>query len=381
MRHANSANDCDVIVIGAGIAGAGVAANLAARSRVILLERESQPGFHSTGRSAALFSEIYGNSHIRALSRASREFFLQPPAGFAQTDMLHDRGTLFLVTEPQEQQPLLDAMLREPDVARSTEILDVRDALAKCSILDGGKISGGLYEPDSKDIEVHELHHGFLRMLRSHGGKVCNSAGVDAIEFIAGRWNVLAGEQCFSAPVIVNAAGAWADPVAALAGLKAIGLSPKLRSAALVPVPADVNIAHFPLVIDFAEQFYFKPDAGQLLISPADETPSAPCDAQPDEMDIAIAIDRIEQVTTLNINRVSHRWAGLRTFAVDKSPVVGWDPRAAGFFWLAGQGGYGIQTAPALSQLAAALILNEAVPGRLIDHGVDAAALDPKRLL
>lgn len=380
MSNANSAHSCDVIVIGAGIAGAGVAANLARRSRVILLERESQPGFHSTGRSAALFSEIYGNFQIRALSRASREFFLHPPAGFAQTDMLHNRGSLFLVSEP-EHQPLLDAMLREPDVARSTEILDVRGALEKCSILDAGKISGGLYEPDSKDIEVHELHHGFLRMFRSHGGKVFNSAGVDAIEFADGRWNVLAGEQRFAAPVIVNAAGAWADQVAALAGLQAIGLSPKLRSAALVPVPADLNIATFPMVIDLAERFYFKPDAGQLLISPADETSTAPCDAQPDEMAIAVAIDRIEQVTTLNINRVSHRWAGLRTFAVDKSPVVGWDPRAAGFFWLAGQGGYGIQTAPALSQLAAALVLKEAVPGKLLDHGVDAAALDPKRLL
>jgi D-arginine dehydrogenase len=346
---------------------------------VILLERESQPGFHSTGRSAALFSEIYGNSHVRALSRASREFFLHPPAGFAQADMLRNRGTLFLAS--QEQQPLLDALLREADVARATQVLDVPAALSKCSILDAGKIIGGVFEPDASDIEVHELHHGFLRMFRSHGGRIFNSSSVDAIEYGDGRWQVRAGERRFAAPLLVNAAGAWADEVATLAGLQALGLTPKLRTAALVPVPADVNIAAFPLVIDLAEQFYFKPDAGHLLISPADETPTAPCDAQPDDLDIAIAIDRIEKVTTLSINKVSHRWAGLRTFAPDKSPVAGWDPRAAGFFWLAGQGGYGIQTAPALAELAAALVLKDVVPGRLIDHGVDATALDPKRLL
>jgi D-arginine dehydrogenase len=374
-----SFHSCDVLVIGAGIAGAGVAASLVGRARVILLERESQPGYHSTGRSAALFSEIYGNAYVRALSRASREFFLRPPPGFAQADLLKRRGTLFLATH--EQRELIDRMLLDPNVAKLTQRIDTRAALEQCSILDENKVAGGLFEPVSSDIEVHELQQGYLRMFRGQGGKLFNSTGVDTIDYVAGRWKVTAGEQRFEASYIVNAAGAWADQIAATAGLPPLGLTPKLRTAALVPAPAGVAIASFPAVIDIAEQFYFKPDAGHLLVSPADETPTEPCDAQPDELGVAIAIDRIEQVTTLQINKVSHRWAGLRTFAKDKTPVVGWDSRTRGFFWLAGQGGYGIQTAPALSELAAAMILGDPVPQRIAECGVNANDLSPGRLL
>lgn len=369
---------CDVIVIGAGIAGAGVAAHLAEHARVVLLERESQPGYHSTGRSAALFSEIYGNEHVRALSRASRDFFYSPPREFTEIELVKPRGTLFLATH--EQEPLIEKMLREPGVAQLTEFIDTQAACEKCSILDAGKIAGGLFEEAAQDIEVHELHHGYLRKFRARGGIQFSSTGVDALEYANGGWNVAAGKLRFAAPYIVNAAGAWADQVAALAGLAPLGLTPKLRTAALVPVPATIGVAKFPLVIDIAEQFYFKPDAGDLLVSPADETPVPPSDVQPDELDIAVAIDRIEQVTTLQINRVKHRWAGLRTFAPDKTPVVGWDDRAAGFFWLAGQGGYGIQTAPALSELAAAAVLGREMPEQLLSHGIDAAALHPRRL-
>ncbi len=369
---------CDVIVIGAGIAGAGVAAHLAEHVRVILLERESQPGYHSTGRSAALFSEIYGNEHVRALSRASRDFIFDPPPEFTQIELVKPRGTLFVATHAQE--PLLVSMLREPGVAQLTELIDAKTACEKCSILDGNKVAGGLFEAASQDIEVHELHQGYLRMFRARGGVQFNSTGVDALEYVNGAWNVSADKLRFSAPYIVNAAGAWADQVAALARLAPLGLTPKLRTAALVPVPSSLGVQKFPIVIDIAEQFYFKPDAGDLLVSPADETPVQPCDAQPDEYDIAVAIDRIEQVTTLQINRVTHRWAGLRTFAPDKTPVVGWDHRTTGFFWLAGQGGYGIQTAPALSELAAASILGREIPERLTSHGVDASALHPRRL-
>jgi D-arginine dehydrogenase len=227
---------------------------------------------------------------------------------------------------------------------------------------------------------VHELHQGYLRKFRARGGVLFNSMGVDGLDYANGGWNVTADKLRFSAPYVVNAAGAWADQIAALAGLSPVGLTPKLRTAALVPVPAALGVPKYPIVIDIAEQFYFKPDAGDLLVSPADETPVEPCDAQPDEFDIAVAIDRIEQVTTLQISRVTHRWAGLRTFAPDKTPVIGWDSRATGFFWLAGQGGYGIQTAPALSELAAASILGHEVPERLLSHGVDAGALHPRRL-
>lgn len=369
---------CDVIVIGAGIAGAGVAAHLAEHVRVILLERESLPGYHSTGRSAALFSEIYGNEHVRALSRASRDFFFRPSPDFTQIDLVKPRGTLFLATRAQEA--LVETMLKEPGVAQLTEFIDANAACEKCSILDANKIAGGLFEAASQDIEVHELHQGYLRKFRARGGVQFNSTEVDTLEHANGRWSVSAGKLRFCAPYVVNAAGAWADEMAALAGLAPLGLTPKLRTAALVPVPAALDVPKFPIVIDIAEQFYFKPDAGDLLVSPADEIPVAPCDAQPDELGIAMAIDRIEQVTTLQIKRVTHRWAGLRTFAPDKTPVVGWDSRAPGFFWLAGQGGYGIQTAPALSELAAASILGREVPEQLLNHGVDANALHPRRL-
>jgi D-arginine dehydrogenase len=369
---------CDVIVIGAGIAGAGVAAHLPEHARVILLERESQPGYHSTGRSAALFSEIYGNEHVRALSRASRDFFLRPPRNFTQIELVKPRGTLFIATRDQEA--LVEAMLQEPGVAQLTELIDTKAAREKCSILDANKVIGGVFEAASQDIEVHELHHGYLRQFRARGGVQFNSTAVDALEYANGNWSVAAGKLRFCAPYVVNAAGAWADEMATLAGLAPLGLTPKLRTAALVPVPAELGVADFPIVIDIAEQFYFKPDAGDLLVSPADEIPVQPCDAQPDELGIAMAIDRIEHVTTLQINRVTHRWAGLRTFAADKTPVVGWDHRATGFFWLAGQGGYGIQTAPALSELAAASILNREVPEQLLSHGVDASALQPRRL-
>jgi D-arginine dehydrogenase len=369
---------CDVIVIGAGIAGAGVAAHLAKHARVILLERESQPGYHSTGRSAALFSEIYGNEHVRALSRASRDFFFHPPSDFTEIELVKPRGTLFLATHQQE--PMLEAMLQQPGIAQLTEFIDTKTACEKCSILDRAKVAGGLFEAASQDIEVHELHQGYLRMFRARGGMQFNSTAVDKIEYVNGGWNICADKLRFSAPYIVNAAGAWADQLATLAGLSPVGLTPKLRTAALVPVPATLGVPKFPIVIDIAEQFYFKPDAGDLLVSPADETPVEPCDAQPDEFDIAVAIDRIEQVTTLQINRVKHRWAGLRTFAPDKTPVVGWDSRATGFFWLAGQGGYGIQTAPALSELAAAAILGHPLPEQLLSHGVDPDALHPRRL-
>lgn len=369
---------CDVIVIGAGIAGAAVAAHLAEHVRVILLEREPQPGYHSTGRSAALFSEIYGNEHVRALSRASRAFFFEPPRDFTQIDLVKPRGTLFLATHQQEG--LVETMLQEPGVARLTELIDARQACEMCPILDAGKVAGALLEEASQDIEVHELHHSYLRMFRARGGVQLNSTAVDRLEYENGRWNVFADERKFSAPYVVNAAGAWADEIATLAGLAPLGLTPKLRTAALVPVPPELGVAKFPIVIDIAEQFYFKPDAGDLLVSPADETPVQPCDAQPDELDIAVAIDRIEQVTTLQFNRVKHRWAGLRTFAPDKTPVVGWDDRATGFFWLAGQGGYGIQTAPALSELAAASVLGRSMPEHLLGHGIDMNALHPRRL-
>jgi D-arginine dehydrogenase len=369
-------NRADFIVIGAGIAGASIAAHLAESHVVVLIEREDRPGYHSTGRSAALFTEIYGNVPIRALTRASRKFLFEPPAGFAPGPLTRPRGCLYLATNAQ-----LDALAQFaalPDVAPATRAISVAEAHALCPILRDGYAAAALYEPASADIDVHALHQGYLRGFKRRDGRLLVNAPLEALERTAGGWRVRAGAETLSAPVVINAAGAWADQVAELAGIDPVGLTPRRRTAVLVDAPPGVEIAHWPFVNDIGEQFYFKPEAGSLFLSPADETPTEPCDVQPEEWDIAVAVERVESATTLDIRGLKARWAGLRTFAPDRTPVVGFAPRAEGFFWLAGQGGYGIQTAPALSRAAAALALGRPVPAELeLDVSLD--ELSPAR--
>lgn len=370
--------DSDFIVIGAGIAGASVAALLAKDATVILLEREDHPGVHSTGRSAALFSAIYGNETVRALSRASRAFFAEPPADFCTTALIKPRGSLFLASEAQIER--LDGFAALPDIAPMTQRLSAAETIALCPALRSDYIAGGLLEPQSTDIEVHELHQGYLRLFKQREGTLITETGVEGLERIDGGWTVHAGSRRSRAPVVVNAAGAWADAVAALAGIAPIGLQPYRRTAVLVEPPEGAVIEHWPMMIDIDEQFYVKPDAGLLLVSPADETPMGPCDAQPEELDIATAIYRAEEAMTLNVRRTRRSWAGLRSFVADRTPVVGFDPAADGFFWLAGQGGYGIQTAPALARAAAALARRRDLPADLTAEGVRPAAIAPDRL-
>ena len=344
----------DILVIGAGIAGASVADALAPSARVIVLEQEERAGLHSTGRSAALFSETYGNDVIRALSRASRAFLTEPPDGFCETPLIRPRGTLYFAAEDQLGQ------LRALERGDATlERLSGAEARARVPILRPEASAAALYEPGSMDIDVDALHQGFLRRLRRRGGQIIAEAPVTALTHDAAGWTAATPQGDFSAPIVINAAGAWADRVAGVAGLAPLGLQPKRRTAALIDGP-ELDFAGWPLTIDVDETVYFKPDAGRLLISPADETDTKPCDAQPEDLDVAIAADRIERMTTLSVRRIAHRWAGLRTFAPDRTPVCGYDPRAEGFFWLAGQGGYGIQTSPALAALAARLVLREA---------------------
>jgi D-arginine dehydrogenase len=358
----------DILVIGAGIAGASVADALASSARVIVLEQEERAGMHSTGRSAALFSETYGNAVIRVLSRASRAFLASPPEGFCETPLIRPRGTLYVAGEDQ-----LDE-LRALEVGAGTfERMSGEAARARVPILRPEASIAALYEAGAMDIDVDALHQGFLRRLRRQGGQLVADAPVTALRRGAGDWIAATQKGDFSAPIVINAAGAWADPVARLAGLAPLGLQPKRRTAALIDGP-DLDFAAWPLVIDVGESVYFKPDAGRLLISPADETDTEPCDAQPEDLDVAIAADRIERMTTLSVRRIAHRWAGLRTFAPDRTPVCGFDPRAEGFFWLAGQGGYGIQTSPALAALAARLVLR--MPGELAELET---ALSPDR--
>jgi D-arginine dehydrogenase len=367
----------DIIVIGAGMAGASVAAQLAETQRVVLLEREERAGYHATGRSAALFTEIYGNAVIRALTRASRAFLFDPAPDFAESALTHPRGCLYIATA--EQLEALRRFAALPDIAPATRWLSAGEARDRCPILREEYVSGALLEPDSSDIEVHALHHGYLRLFRQRGGRFINNAAVEALERDTRGWIVRAGAESLQAPIVVNAAGAWADEIAQLAGVRPVGLVPCRRTAVLVDPPAGMTVEEWPFVNDIDEQFYFKPDAGSLFISPADETATVPGDAQPDEWDIAVAVDRVQAATTLEIHRLKARWAGLRTFAPDRSPVVGFSPDAAGFFWLAGQGGYGIQTAPALSRAAAALVQGLPLPQDLLAAGVAAADLSPLR--
>jgi D-arginine dehydrogenase len=365
------ATSADFLVIGAGAAGASAAYELAALGTVVVREPVEGAGDHATGRSAALFSETYGNATVRALSRASRPFLAEPPAGFCETPLLKPRGALFVAGEADLA--ALEAMAAAERATGAFAPLSGEEVRARVPIMKAEASAAGLYEAGAMDIDVDALHQGFLRGLRRRGGRLVVGAGVVALRREAGVWiaTTLAGD--YAAPMVIDAAGAWADKMAGLAGLGSIGLAPKRRTAALIDGP-DIDFSAWPLVIEARERFYFKPDAGRLLISPADETDAEPGDAQPEDLDVAVAADRIERATTLTIRRITHRWAGLRTFAPDRTPVCGFDARTEGFFWLAGQGGYGIQTSPALAQLTARLV--QAPP-----DGEIAAAVSPARLV
>jgi D-arginine dehydrogenase len=369
----------DFLVIGAGIAAASIGAWLAPRGRVVLLERESQPGYHSTGRSAALFMESYGTPQVRALTMASRRFLEHPPEGFADVPILSPRGVLMVGSA--EQKALLDEhwqVMRS--VAADARRLSAAETLAMVPVLRAERVAGGLYEPGALDIDVHALHQGYLRTLRRQGGTLVCDAEVRALARRDGVWHVDAGGARWRAPVVVNAAGAWCDSVARLAGVAPIGLVPKRRAAFVFAPPAGVAVAEWPALVGIDESWYVKPDAGMLLGSPANADPVEPHDVQPEELDIAIAIDRIETMTTLKIVRPARTWAGLRSFVADGDLVGGFDVDAPGFFWLAAQGGYGIQTSAAMGEACAALAAGEGVPASIARFGLTAAMLSPARL-
>jgi D-arginine dehydrogenase len=365
----------DVVVIGAGIAGASIAAELARTHHVAVLERESVPGYHSTGRSAALFSEIYGNSVVRALSRASRAFFYSPPHGFSETALVKPRAALHIA--PPGQVAKLEQFAANRDVSAAIRRLTPEEALRACPILRPEYTHAAVLEPDAADVDVDALHQGYLRAFRAAGGTLITDSEVERLTHSEGAWRIQARETAYRTPILVNAAGAWVDTIATMAGGSPLGIQPCRRTAVLVEPPAAFSPETWPMVIDADETFYIKPDAGLLLISPADETPLAACDVQPEELDIAIAIDRVEQATTLKVSRIRKRWAGLRSFAPDRSPVIGLDPVLPNFFWLAGQGGYGIQTAPAAAKIAAALLRGDSVFDASPD--IDLTALSPRR--
>lgn len=358
------------------MAGASVAAELAdAGASVCVLEGESQPNYHSTGRSAAIYIQNFGNRVIRGITAASRAFFDAPPAGFVDHPLLTSRGVLTIASEAQ--MAAFEAMLAEAD---GMERVDPNEALALVPVLRPERVAAAALERGAMDIDVNALHAGYLRRLKTGGGRVVCDAQVTALARRGNGWEIRTRQGTFGARVVINAAGAWADVVAALAGVQPAGLEPRRRTALIIEAPAGIPVDRWPLVTDADDGFYFKPEAGKLLLSPADATPTVAGDVQPEDLDVAIAVDRFEQAVSFSVDRVTHRWAGLRTFAADGSPVIGWDTEVDGFFWLAGQGGYGIQTAPMAARAAAALVLDAGLPNQLIAAGVTETDLSVARV-
>jgi len=345
----------DIIVIGGGVAGVSAAAHLAADARVLLIEAEPQLGYHSTGRSAAIFIRNYGNWVLRALNAVAAPV-LQNPGEVAEGTLLSPRGELLLAGEQD-----LAVLEDYADGASGLERLSAQQAVELVPILRPERIAGALFEPDAQDIDVDRMLQGYTRLLRARGGEITRDARVTGLTRQGGVWQVSTVSGTWSAPIVVNAAGAWADTVAGMAGLVPVGLTPMRRSAVLLNAPEGWQIDNWPLFATdvTAEAWYAKPDAGKLLVSPADEDPVEPQDIWPDDMVLAEGLHRFEQAVTIPVTRPTHSWAGLRTFAPDRTPVVGFDPMADGFFWLAGQGGYGVQTAPALADLCARLCLGQ----------------------
>jgi len=369
----------DCIVIGAGIAGAAAGFFLSPHLKVLLVEQEAQPGFHSTGRSAALFMESYGTPQVRALTMASRAFFEQPPEGFAEHPLLGARGAMMVASHGQEG-PLHEHWAVLQPISPRGRLLDAAATCALVPVLRREQVIGAVLEPDASDMDVHAIHQGFLRGIRRAGGTLLADAPVTSLRREGGVWQVQAGMHALEAPLVVNSAGAWADVIGGLAGARPIGLVPKRRSAFIFAPPEGVAPFAWPLTAGIEEDWYFKPDAGMLLGSPANADPVPPHDVQPEELDIAIAIDRIERMTTLAIRRPTRVWAGLRSFVADGDLVGGADPELPGFFWSAAQGGYGIQTSPAMGQSVAALVRGEPIPAHVSGFGLTPAMLSPSRL-
>jgi D-arginine dehydrogenase len=366
----------DFLVIGGGVAGASAAYFLAEHGQVTLIERESACGYHTTGRSAALYTDAYGNAAIRALTVASRPFFENPPRGFTEHPLLLPRGEM-IVAPKGEDATIEKALAEGTRFAPMMRELRGDEALDLCPVLDQNWLGRALHNPASMDMDVHAIHNGYLKGLRARGGTVTTDAELLGLERRDGTWHLRTKAGAMAAPIVVNAAGAWADVVGRMAGTRPIGLVPKRRTAFTFDPPAEFATTDWPMVIDVHETLYFKPEAGRLLVSPADETPMDPCDCQPDEMDVALAAARFETATSLRIKRVTHKWAGLRSFVKDKTPVVGFAADVEGFLWLAGQGGYGIMTSPAMGRIAASLATGREIPS---DIAVRASDLSPGRL-
>jgi D-arginine dehydrogenase len=360
----------DVLIVGGGIAGASLGAEIAGRRRTLIVEAEAQCGYHATGRSAAFWLESYGGPHVALLSAASRDFLANPPEAFAESGFLSPRSALHLLRDGDN--PALPEAVETRPVSRAE--------LARLVPGIRPQWRSAVLEPGCADIDVAGLHAAFLRQFGRNGGTVATDSRLKAARRSGGVWVAeMEDGLTVNAAVLVDAAGAWADPVAEAAGVPPIGIAPKRRTMVQLRVGRD-GLKQLPLIADAQGTFYFKGEGERSLwLSPHDEIASDPCDAAPEEIDVATAIARFEDVVDWPVEAVERRWAGLRSFAADRLPVYGFDPRAPGFFWCAGQGGFGIQTAPAAAKLAAALLLG-AVPERSVAH-IDPAPFSPGRFV
>jgi D-arginine dehydrogenase len=369
----------DFIIVGAGIAGASAAYELQQYGSAVLLEREPLPGQHTTGRSAAFLVDSYGGPVVSKFTRAGRSFFEEPPDGFTDFPLVTPNSLLW-IGRGDQRRSLDDAITKGRAAGADLYEVTVSEALEICPVLCADYVQAAVAEPSAMHIDVAGLLDGFLRGFRRRGGHLETKAEVHRIEKTGESWSVDAGGQNYTAPIVVNAAGAWSDAVGRLAGACSIGLRPLRRTVITFDAPENVDPRGWPVVIDADEDFYFKPEGGRLLASPCDETPSTPCDASPEDYDVALAADSVQRCTTLDITHIRSRWAGLRSFVEDRSLVLGMDPEQTGFFWLAGQGGFGIMTAPAAARATARMIVEGSLPSDLLDLGVTREALSVERL-
>src|SRR5262245_9703699 len=370
--------DCDFLVIGAGISGAAAAFELASHGTVAVLEAESRPGYHSTGRSAALYTRHFGGPTVRKLNSAALPFFTEPPPGFAEQPLLSPRGGLTIASA--EQRPEIEAQLALGDHDGAIVELSAAQALERAPFLKPDSFAYAVYEEGILDMDVAAIHQGFLRGLKARGGQVICDAPVQRLERIGRTWHGASDQTLVRAPVVVNAAGAWADNIATLAGAKPVGLVPKRRTAIQIDLPPGTDTRRWAAVDEAGYGCYCKPETGRVLASPADATPSEPCDAQPEDLDVAIIADWVERMTVIPVKRIAHKWAGLRCFVADESPVAGFDGEVDGFFWLCGQGGYGIMMSEALGRTTASLITQGQLPDDISAAGVTIADIGPQRL-
>ena len=373
-------NSYDVLVIGGGIAGASIGYELAADRSVGLLEMEETLAYHTTGRSVATFLESYGGRTIRLLTTASRSFMEEPPVGFGRP-LLKPLPLIWVAPDSDvDAMHAMHAAVVEhvPDM----RVLSAAEVVESTKVVRSEWVAAGLLEPGASEIDVAALHGGYVGGLRARGGEIHTSAGVAEMNRVDGRWRVIDRTgNAYGASVVVNASGSWCDRVAGIAGAKPVGIHPLRRTVFTIASPAGIDPGAIPLVADVSGTFYFKPEGPQILCSPADEVPSEPCDARPEEIDIAKAIDVINTATTLDISHIRSSWAGLRNFVADRSPVAGFDDEVEGFFWFVGQGGYGIQMSPALAQASAGLVRCGRLPDEMLQRGLDVAALGRQRLV